>query len=471
MDFFLDEQAIVACSTSLASSSAIALIRISGFVNIVDLQDFFSFDLSKVQARKSHLSSILYNGSKLDECLLVFFPGPKSYTGENILELSVHGNPLSVQLILDAFCSSKKMRLAREGEFTYRALINKKMNLSQVEGLDLILNAQSAQVFSQGLSLMHGELHTEYLKLHSVFLLLKASVELSIDFLEDIGEDQAEKQLQFHLAQFHNLISSLHARTQSSSSDLLNPSIVLVGQVNAGKSSLFNALLKNKRSIVSPVAGTTRDFITEYTLIKGINFKLVDTAGLRITQDPIEHEGIERALGIFQHAFFRVLVINPFDTNDLDFEPLFTHFKKEELDLIVLTHSDCLFFEEAWAKHSSLFPVSVPKLKVAFGPIEPASFICDTGSGGSIEPLLNLALNKFIHFYQQNPILIERHRDVINKIFLQTKCLLDLLNSTSDIAIIASQINTISTALEELIGVVSTHEVLDSIFSRFCIGK
>ncbi len=471
MDFFLDEQAIVACSTSLNQPSAIALIRLSGFKNLLELQEFFSFDLSRAKARQSHLTSLLNKGKKLDEGLFVFFPAPHSYTGENVLEISVHGNPLSVQLILEFFCASKKMRLAREGEFTYRALKNRKMNLSQVEGLDLVLNAQSAQAFSQGLSLMHGELHAEYLKLHDEFLKLRAAVELSIDFLEDVGEEQADFHFKTHLSQFQNLLYSLNARTQSSSSDLLSPSLVLVGQTNAGKSSLFNSLLKNKRSIVSPIAGTTRDFVSEYAYLRGINFKLVDTAGLRVSQDPIEQEGIERALELFQKAFFRILVINPFETNDLDFEPLFTHFKKEELDLIVLTHTDCDDFEDHWARHSFHFPHTIPQLRLSFGPIEPGAQSGPIGPSGSIEPVLALAAAKFDAVYKKNPILVERHRESINKVYHQTVEFVEIANSTKDIGIVASQINVIATSLEELIGIVSGHEVLDSIFSRFCIGK
>ena len=480
MDFLFDGQAIIACSTNLSAPSAIALLRISGFKNLIDLQSFFSFDLQKVKPRYVHLSSILKNDQKMDEALLTFFPAPHSYTGENVLELAVHGNPLSVNLILENFILSGKMRAAREGEFTYRALQNKKMSLSQVEGLDLLLNAQSGQAFSQGLSLLHGELHEEYLKLHEIFLKLKASVELSIDFLEDVGEEQAERLLQTHLKEFEALINSLHARSQGNNSQLLTPSIVLVGQTNAGKSSLFNGLLKTKRSIVSPQAGTTRDFVTEYTYKNGVNFRLVDTAGLRLTQDSIEQEGIERALEIFGQAFFRILVINPLETELHHFEPLFTHFKKEELDLIVVTHSDCEGFAHEWAQYKDYLPVQVPQIFLNFGPMGPEgrgsieplhSSLGPMGPAGSIEPVLDRVYNKFIDLYSTNPVLISRHRDSINKIYQELNEFKFLYDSTKDIAIISSKINLIGKNLEELIGLISSYEVLDSIFSRFCIGK
>lgn len=478
MDFLFDGQAIIACSTNLSSPSAVALLRISGFKNLLDLQPFFSFDLKKTKPRYAHLSSILCDNKKMDEALITFFPAPHSYTGENVLEMAVHGNPISVNLILEHFISSGLMRSAKEGEFTYRALQNKKMSLSQVEGLDLLLNAQSGQAFSQGLSLLHGELHEEYLKLHEIFLKLKASVELSIDFLEDVGEEQADHLLQTHLKEFETHVNSLQARSQGNNSQLLTPSIVLVGQTNAGKSSLFNGLLKSKRSIVSPQAGTTRDFVSEYTYKNGVNFRLVDTAGLRLTQDPIEQEGIERALQLFGQAFFRILVVNPFETELHHFEPLFTHFKKDELDLVVITHSDCPEFESEWTKYKDYLPATVPQLFLTFGPMGPARGSIEPlkghgpmGPAGSIEPVLDAVYNKFVELYSTNPVLISRHRDSINKIYHGLQEFKTTHNSIKDIAIISSKINLVGKDLEELIGLVSSHEVLDSIFSRFCIGK
>jgi tRNA modification GTPase len=315
MNFYTDDTPIIACSTGNMSNTAIAVIRLSGFKSLLTLQPFFSFSLSKTKARTSHLTNIKFENEIFDNGLMVFFPEGESYTGENVLELSVHGNLLNVQRILALFINRASFRDAHPGEFTYRALKNKKLSLSQVEGLDMLLNANSNLMLSQGLDILQGDLHAQYMHLYDSFLKLKASVELSIDFSEDIGEDESNRLIMDCFKNFHSLILALHGRVQGNISSLLSPEIVLVGQTNAGKSSLFNLLVKHGRSIVSSTAGTTRDYVSELISIEGTNYNLVDTAGIRDSKDEIENIGIERAFEILKRAFFKILIINPFETN------------------------------------------------------------------------------------------------------------------------------------------------------------
>ena len=169
MNFYTDDKTIIACSTGTSSNTAIAVIRISGFKNLQDLQKFFSFNLSKTENRKSHLTNIIFENKVYDNGLLVFFPEGGSYTGENVLELSVHGNQLNIQRILELFTKFGGMRTAAPGEFTYRALKNKKLSLSQVEGLDMLLNANSSLMLSQGLDILQGDLHAQYLALYDAY--------------------------------------------------------------------------------------------------------------------------------------------------------------------------------------------------------------------------------------------------------------------------------------------------------------
>ena len=192
MNFYTDDKTIIACSTGTQSNTAIAVIRLSGFKNLPDLQKFFSFDLKKTDNRKSHLTNIIFKDKIYDNGLLVFFPEGQSYTGENVLELSVHGNQLNIQRILNLFINEGGLRSAHPGEFTYRALKNKKLSLSQVEGLDMLLNANSSLMLSQGLDILQGDLHAQYLALYDSFLKLKAAVEISIDFSEDVGAEETQ---------------------------------------------------------------------------------------------------------------------------------------------------------------------------------------------------------------------------------------------------------------------------------------
>ena len=371
MNFYTDDSPIIACSTGINSNTAIAVIRLSGFKSLLLLQPFFSFLLSKTKARTSHLTNIKFDNQVLDNGLMVFFPEGESYTGENVLELSVHGNLLNVQRILDLFINKAHFRSAHPGEFTYRALKNKKLSLSQVEGLDMLLNANSNLMLSQGLDILQGDLHAQYMHLYDSFLKLKASIELSIDFSEDIGEAESNKLINESFNKFQSLILALYSRIQGNISSILSPEIVLVGQTNAGKSSLFNLLVKHNRSIVSSIAGTTRDYISEIIHIEGTNFNLIDTAGIRDSVDEIENIGIERAFEILKRSFFKILIINPFETNPAYLEKL----AGEKFDFLIISHSDQPQFSDA-LKNINLN-------KILFKDIASASF-----KSGSIGPEL-----------------------------------------------------------------------------------
>ena len=343
MEFLYDDNPIVACSSGNTSNCAIAVIRFSGFNNLNIFSKFLSIPVAKIKPRKAHFCDLIHEDQLIDQVVAVFFKGPNSYNGENVLELSVHGNVLNVDRILDLFINNAGFRLAYPGEFSYRALKNKKLNLSQVEGLDLLLNANSNFSLQQGFSLMSGSLQKSYLDLHEKYLNHRSSVELSIDFLEDIGEQEGNRQL---FESFSNLMKSINKlcdRIKGDSAKLLNPEIVLVGQPNSGKSTFFNALLGEERSIVTNIAGTTRDFISETVHLEGVNFRLIDTAGIRNSEDAIEMEGVKRALDLVANSFLKVLLVNPFEFNAKYFEIL----NGIQFDHIFITHSDLTGYELA----------------------------------------------------------------------------------------------------------------------------
>ncbi len=497
MSFYTDDSPIIACSTGTDANTAIAIIRISGFKSLLSLQSFFSFSLSKVKPRYSYLTNILSGDQVWDNGLLVFFPEGQSYTGENVLELSVHGNQLNVQRILNLFIKEAGFRSAHPGEFTYRALKNKKLSLSQVEGLDMLLNANSNLMLSQGLDILQGELHGQYLALYDSFLKLKAAVELSIDFSEDVGEEESKKLFNDSFTHFSKILDSLHTRTQGNVSSLLAPEVVLVGQTNAGKSSLFNLLVKQNRSIVSNIAGTTRDYITELIHIDGTNYKLVDTAGIRESSDVIENIGIDRAFEILQRSFFKILIINPFETTPAYLDKL----AGIEFDILLISHSD----KENFTHHLSLLDLSkirsnflatasfesgsigpmlnfsssgsIEPLSKLIAPIEPAARAAHPSSeselpSAPIEPFVKGQIStKFKELTANSPILLDRHRACINTLYLKKSEFVNKIKGIDDIAILSSEVNIFSNYLSELIGILSPDDVLNSIFSNFCIGK
>lgn len=522
MNFYTDDHPIIACSTGTDSNTAIAVIRLSGFKNLLDLQPFFSFSLSKSKKRTSHLTNLIFKDQIFDNGLLVFFPEGESYTGENVLELSVHGNQLNIQRILQLFIKQAGFRHAHPGEFTFRALKNKKLTLSQVEGLDMLLNANSSLMLTQGLDILQGDLHAQYLALYDAFLKLKAAVEISIDFSEDVGVEETQKLFHDSFNRFFKLIQGLKVRTEGNISSLLSPEIALAGQTNAGKSSLFNILLKHDRSIVSNIAGTTRDYVSEVVSIDGTNYKLVDTAGIRESSDVIENIGIERALEILKRSFFKILVINPFETNS----EYLAKFINVKFDLLIISHWDKDGFKKRVGElnlskikaeiiyHASFLDDSIGPIEPAAkksgpiepavknsgpiepavknngpiepaaqaadhnfaqnGPIEPAARAADHNfsQNGPIEPLVkHLVALKFKTVTTNNPILLERHRASIDSIYSKSKQFSCNINDIDDVAILSSEVNILGNGLAELIGVVSPDDVLNSIFANFCIGK
>ena len=464
-----DDGPIVACSTGLAQNTAIALIRLSGLDELGSLGKFFS-PLPQ-RPREATTCHILDGKKVLDQVVLTFFAAPHSYTGENLLELSVHGNLVNVQRILDLFTSSGTFRLAAPGEFTYRALKNDKITLSEVEGLDLFLNAPSKGVLDQASKLMGGELTRAYLGLRESFLALKACLELSLDFLQDVGEQAAKQNFDRALADFSHRLQALYHRTRSSLQSIIVPDIVLVGRPNVGKSSLFNRFLHHSRSIVSAEEGTTRDYVSEYISLKDIQFRLIDTAGVREALGGVEREGITRSIELIERAFFKILLINPDTFNLEELAPL----KDIPFDLLLLTHADMT----SQRQDIPLNYRNYGYISLKSGSIEPGEVEIKSGSiepSGPIGPkglttLEKLITSKYLKLLENDEILIPRQRALIQQSAQKLDAFQKLVASESDIAVISSELNLIGQLVEELIGSVCVDEVLEQVFSRFCIGK
>ncbi len=492
MEWLISEDPIIACSSGNNENTAISLLRISGLKNFKLLNSLFNKDLNNLVPRKASFIKIVDKSHVIDEVVLTFFKGPHSYNGENILELAVHGNPINVRRIIELF-KKHGVREANPGEITYRALRNNKMTLTQVEGLDTLLNAGSIDLFDNGMSHLSGELQKEYLNLRDSYLNLRGAIEILIDFSEDVGEEQSSKLFKDHFENFKSLIHILKRRTRSPRSHLLKPKVVLLGVTNAGKSTLFNKLLEEKRSIVSEIKGTTRDYISEYFSHEGAEFQVVDTAGLRESEDEIEVEGIKLSKELYSDAFYKILVINPFLSDELGVDSL-------EADAVVFTHSDLKGFDDKVrdfdnlsgnSKRFSLGPIGPllelgpigPESKTGpigpeskLGPIGPESEIGPIGpqEGGPIEPLgllKNHIYRKYSDLMAEKPILPDRQRNIINSLATMVDGISQLIDGVNDPAILSNEINMLDAEVNGLLGITTSDDVLNNIFSNFCIGK
>lgn len=456
MEFLYSDEPIIACSTSAGSNAAMAVLRISGFTDLSSYQNFFAKDLKKVLPRQVYYTKIIHNNHVYDDVCITFFAAPASYNGENTLEISIHGNTLNIDRILKLFTTHSATRLAAPGEFTYRALKNKKLTLAQVEGLDLFLNANSGYALNEGLSLLSGSLFDLYKELYELFAIHKASLELSIDFSDDVGEETAQEQFHLTLANFNKKFKTLVSRVAPLTHNLLEPEITLAGLPNAGKSSLFNFLLKQDRAIVSPIAGTTRDYISESLMIGDVRYKLVDTAGLREAKDVVEQEGIRRTKTMLKSSFFSILLVNP-----MEIENGFSELLEANFDAIYFTHADHPHFVEKRAELLNLHPQLGPMGAINLQAVDQAF----------VSELFALVNKKYLDVVAGKPILFDRHRSLILDIDQRLDNYVNIASYESDVAILSHELNTLGHCLSELIGIISPDQILNSIFSNFCIGK
>lgn len=481
--FVNSNYAIVACSSGMQSNSAVAIIRLSGFEDLKRYQPFFEINLSKMKARKSYLTRILNKSEVLDQCLLFFHPAPHSYTGENVLELNVHGNVLNIKKILTLLASDEKTKLALPGEFTYRALLNKKISLVEVEGLDLVLNAKNDFVLKSGQAMLNGKIGKLYQGLYDRYLSFVSALELAIDFSEDVGEEESKQTILRTFAELKSFVEFLAQKISSSKSLSLTPEVVISGRVNSGKSSFFNYFIQNHRAIISSDPGTTRDFISEEVHIKGIPFRIIDTAGIRDEASGIEAIGISKGKDLARDAFFSICMVNPFDQE--------TPLDLAGFDLVIFSHCEMEGFEKQILRFlnsnelKNVLKISLKEIgqtgpigAVSGGPIgaETSGPIGAkknvTGPIGPVKTLITESImSKYEKCFSEDTIFIERHCEIIEKINKNISDFNILDEYENDVALCASRARLCGHWIEQLIGVVSSDQILNSIFANFCIGK
>ncbi|MDP5001320.1 MAG: tRNA uridine-5-carboxymethylaminomethyl(34) synthesis GTPase MnmE [Flavobacterium sp.] len=462
----IPQETIVALATP-SGAGAIAIIRLSGAAAITIAADVFQSvsgkDISKQKTHTIHLGHIVDNGKVYDQVLLSIFKGPNSYTGENVIEISCHGSTFIQQQIIQLLLR-KGAKMAQAGEFTLRAFLNGKLDLSQAEAVaDLIAsdNEASHQIAMQQ---MRGGFSNEIAKLREELLNFASLIELELDF--------AEEDVEFaDRTQFHDLLERIEFVLKRLIDSFAVGNVIkngipvaIVGEPNVGKSTLLNALLNEERAIVSDIAGTTRDTIEDELVINGIGFRFIDTAGIRETQDHVESIGIQKTFEKIEQAQVVLFLV---DSTELTMESL--ERLKVEVEKIRNKYPQKALLT-IFNKKDKLDESLLTNLK---SQIENSIFISAKQKVG-IEELKN-ELMSFVNTgaLRNNETIVTntRHYDSLLKALEEIQKVKWGLNSGISSDLMAIDIRSALYFFGEITGEVTNDELLGNIFANFCIGK
>lgn len=464
----LDQATICAIATS-PGMGAIATIRLSG-EQAVEIADkvFLSVKkgkkLAEQKANTLHYGT-LFNGDEIiDEVVISLFRAPHSFTGEDIIEIGCHGSVYIQQRILQTLIG-KGARMARPGEFTQRAFLNGKMDLSQAEAVaDLIFSSNAAN-HKMALKQMRGGFSKEISKLRGQLLHFIAMVELELDFSEEDVEFADRKELVRLTSEIEGLLSKL-ANSFKLGNVLKNGvPVAIVGETNVGKSTLLNALLKEEKAIVSDIHGTTRDVIEDVINIDGTAFRFFDTAGIRDTTDTIETIGIERSYNKLEQAEIVLLVTDLTNPMNLIFRRIEKIRERiSEQTLIIVGNKADLAGRDKIAE-------MLAKIELAGN--EEIVFI-SAKQQQNLESLIDL-LKESANLQQAegSDIIVSniRHYEALSQAHQAVVRVIDGLNNGISGDFLAQDIRECLIYLGEITGEISNDEILGHIFKNFCIGK
>lgn len=448
----------------------IAVARVSGPESIMITQSLWKgVNLSQVKSHTAHLGNILdCDGSVLDQALVTVFKAPNSFTGDNVVEISVHGSKYIQRQLINALISSGA-RLADPGEFTRRAFISGKLDLAQAEAVADMIASSSKAAHRIAINQMRGGFSKRLSSLREQLLELASLLELELDFSEEDVEFASRKKLLKIAIDVNTEVNRLLHSFKSGSAIKDGIPVAIVGETNAGKSSLLNTILGDDKAIVSDIHGTTRDIIEDTIEVGDYLFRFMDTAGLRDTTDKIESIGIDRAYSAISHARIIILVIDltqPLNTQPLqyihnniesdDLTKLIIALNKSDLDGTVLTTNE---IREALknCKISSEVPILPISAK----------------NGTGIDALLKELQKTVAADDETDNVMITnlRHCEALTKAADSSQRVISGLQDNLSGDLIAQDLRETIFHLGTITGNITSQDILTNIFSRFCIGK
>ena len=472
MAFFKNDTIVALTTAPLAAG--VGVIRVSGPQALDAVQKLFAKTIS--QPRHMYYGQLsALDGRALDEVMAVYFKAPHSFTGEDVVEINCHGGLAVIDSILCELKTFDNVRSAEAGEFTRRAFMNDKLDLTAAEGIADLVAAETEEQRKQALSHVKGELSNLFEDWRSQIMHLLAHTEAAIDFpdeeLDVLAEAGIEQKIQ-------TLLSQLQGAVATNAGERLRDGfkVAILGKPNAGKSSLTNLLTGKETAIVSDIAGTTRDVIDSHLNIGGYPVILSDTAGIRETDDVIEKEGVGRAKAKAQEADFTILVVDPtsFDTEDQALLPLL----QTGRSCVVFSRKDKLNNLVECVKLNQLVKCDGDELYVHDHDRRLPALHLNLQDRDSLAPLLAVleGMIQSLFGQSQNHARISRER---HRLAILDTCshlerglnLFALADSLSLSELLAQDLRDAAASIGQVTGKTDTEDVLDLVFSSFCIGK
>jgi len=461
---------IVAIATP-NGEGAIGIVRLSGAGVIGLIDDFFpARTLVQSEVRKAWFGILNDEAGKaIDEVVLTTYRAPASYTGEDAVEISCHGSPYILSRVVQ-LCLDNGARMAEPGEFSQRAFLNGKLDLSQAEAVADLIASQSAAAHRIALHQLRGGVSNEIRELRQQLINFASLIELELDFGEEDVEFADRTELRELVDKIRARILALTTSFRLGNAIKAGITTVIAGRPNAGKSTLLNALLNEDRAIVSDIPGTTRDTIEETLNIGGVTFRLVDTAGIREASDAIEAIGVERALERVRTGQLLVYVFDVIDTDPATLAADLDRLYRDDLRLVVVANKMDLNpytkysryfgpdYDGKWTVDAEDFIPMIAKNKANLGYLQDRLLAAATGGTAGLD--------------QQQVVLSNaRHYDALRRADEALLRVLDGLTAGISQDFVAMDIRQSLRELGEITGEITTDDLLGNIFSNFCIGK
>lgn len=395
----------------------------------------------------------------VDEVLVSYFKSPKSYTAENMCEINSHGGIVVLREILE-LCLKNGAELAKPGEFTERAFLNGRIDLTQAEAIIDIINAKSTREAQESANQLEGYLSRKINEIREKIMDIMVNIEANIDYPEYDVVEVSNKDAENKLKEIENELIKLSKTFENGKILKEGVKIAIIGSPNAGKSSLLNSMLKEERAIVTDIAGTTRDIIEEQISIEGIPFKVIDTAGIRDAKDKIEQIGIEKSKKAANEADVILAVFDssvPLNDEDREILNLLKHKKSiivlNKTDLKQIVNNECKEIQDV---NTEVINISLKN---------------NEGLEKIYESLVKMFNLNQINLDNELTITNIRHQELINKAIESTRMALNDLNNSMPIDIISINIKEILEHLGEITGDNVSEDIIKSIFAKFCLGK